>query len=155
RERRRRARLRRGRVARRPRRGSGRLGSRARHVVRGPLREALRGRRRGDRRGPLRARPRKDGPATVAMSHASPAAIDASVSRRLLGPDGPLARAMPGYEDREGQLQMAEAVERALDEGRTLLCEAGTGIGKTLAYLVPAILSGKKVVVSTATKALE
>jgi ATP-dependent DNA helicase DinG len=50
---------------------------------------------------------------------------------------------------------MADAVERALLEDRTLLCEAGTGTGKTLAYLVPAILSGRKVVVSTATKALE
>ncbi|MDI1434674.1 ATP-dependent DNA helicase [Polyangium sorediatum] len=76
-------------------------------------------------------------------------------SRRLLGPSGPLARAFEGYEDREGQLAMADAVERALDEDRVLLCEAGTGTGKTLAYLVPAILSGRKVVISTATKALE
>jgi ATP-dependent DNA helicase DinG len=73
----------------------------------------------------------------------------------LLGPSGPLARALDGYEDRRGQLEMASAVERALDEDRVLLCEAGTGTGKTLAYLVPAILSGRKVVVSTATKALE
>jgi ATP-dependent DNA helicase DinG len=50
---------------------------------------------------------------------------------------------------------MAHAVERALDESRVLLCEAGTGTGKTLAYLVPALLSGKKVVVSTATRALQ
>lgn len=62
---------------------------------------------------------------------------------------------MGGYEHREGQLVMADAVERALAEGRTLLCEAGTGTGKTLAYLVPAILSGLRVVVSTATKALQ
>src|SRR5581483_10452518 len=59
------------------------------------------------------------------------------------------------YEERAGQLDMADAVERALAEGRTLLCEAGTGTGKTLAYLVPAILSGRKVVISTATKALQ
>jgi ATP-dependent DNA helicase DinG len=76
-------------------------------------------------------------------------------SRRLLGPGGPLERAFPGYEDREGQLAMADAVERSLSEDRTLLCEAGTGTGKTLAYLVPAILSGRKVIISTATKALE
>jgi ATP-dependent DNA helicase DinG len=76
-------------------------------------------------------------------------------SRRLLGPGGPLASAFPGYEERAGQLDMADAVERALAEDRTLLCEAGTGTGKTLAYLVPAILSGRKVVVSTATKALQ
>jgi ATP-dependent DNA helicase DinG len=76
-------------------------------------------------------------------------------ARRLLGPDGPLSRALPGYEDREGQLEMADAVERALREQRALVCEAGTGTGKTLAYLVPAILSGRKIVVSTATKALQ
>ncbi|XXX81132.1 ATP-dependent DNA helicase [Sorangium sp. So ce134] len=73
----------------------------------------------------------------------------------LLGPSGPFASGLPGYEDREGQLAMASAVERAIAEDRILLCEAGTGTGKTLAYLVPAILSGRKVVVSTATKALE
>ncbi|MBI5535446.1 MAG: ATP-dependent DNA helicase [Deltaproteobacteria bacterium] len=73
----------------------------------------------------------------------------------LLGPDGPLARALPGYEHRPGQLQMAEAVERALAEANTLICEAGTGTGKTLAYLVPAILSKRKVVISTATRALQ
>src|SRR5262245_24124259 len=50
---------------------------------------------------------------------------------------------------------MADAVERALADDRVLVCEAGTGTGKTLAYLVPAILSGKKVVVSTATRALQ
>ena len=76
-------------------------------------------------------------------------------ARDLLGPSGPLAGALSGYEDRAGQLAMADAVERALGEGRILLCEAGTGTGKTLAYLVPAILSGKKIVVSTATRALQ
>jgi ATP-dependent DNA helicase DinG len=79
----------------------------------------------------------------------------AGAARRLLGPGGPLAQAFPGYEEREGQLAMADAVERALRESRTLICEAGTGTGKTLAYLVPAIQSGLKVVVSTATKALQ
>jgi ATP-dependent DNA helicase DinG len=73
----------------------------------------------------------------------------------LLGPDGPLSRALPGYEERPGQLEMALAVERTMRQDRVLLCEAGTGTGKTLAYLVPAILSGKKVVVSTATRALQ
>ncbi|AKT41392.1 ATP-dependent DNA helicase [Chondromyces crocatus] len=76
-------------------------------------------------------------------------------SAGLLGPGGPLASALERYEEREGQLAMASAVERALAGDRVLLCEAGTGTGKTLAYLVPAILSGRKVVVSTATKALE
>jgi len=76
-------------------------------------------------------------------------------ARDVLGPKGALARGLTGYEDRPGQLAMAEAVERALAQDRVLVCEAGTGTGKTLAYLVPAILSGKKVIVSTATRALQ
>lgn len=62
---------------------------------------------------------------------------------------------MPGYESRGGQLEMGKAVETALVQERILFCEAGTGTGKTLAYLVPALLSGKKVIVSTATRALQ
>src|SRR6187402_1788301 len=73
----------------------------------------------------------------------------------LLGPEGPLARSLPAYEARPAQLEMATAVEHALASDRVLICEAGTGTGKSLAYLVPALLSGKKVVVSTATRALE
>src|ERR1044071_6454315 len=76
-------------------------------------------------------------------------------SAEILGPSGALSRALPAYESRTGQLEMAAAVSRALSEDRTLLCEAGTGTGKTLAYLVPALLSGKKVIVSTATRALQ
>jgi ATP-dependent DNA helicase DinG len=76
-------------------------------------------------------------------------------SRDVLGPEGTLAKKLPGYEIREVQMQMAEAVEQALDRDQPLICEAGTGTGKTLAYLVPALLSGRKVVVSTATKALQ
>ncbi|HZO16573.1 MAG TPA: ATP-dependent DNA helicase, partial [Polyangiaceae bacterium] len=75
-------------------------------------------------------------------------------ARELLSPGGPFAR-MPGYELRPGQLQMAEAVEHALDTDGVLLCEAGTGTGKTLAYLLPAMATGMRVVVSTATKALQ
>jgi ATP-dependent DNA helicase DinG len=76
-------------------------------------------------------------------------------AREVLGPGSALSRELDGYEDRPGQLAMAEAVEDALDSDRPLFVEAGTGTGKTLAYLVPAILSGKKVVVSTATRALQ
>jgi ATP-dependent DNA helicase DinG len=76
-------------------------------------------------------------------------------ARDVLGPGSPLSRALEGWEHREGQLAMAEAVERALDEERHLFVEAGTGTGKTLAYLVPAVLSGRKVVISTATRALQ
>jgi ATP-dependent DNA helicase DinG len=73
----------------------------------------------------------------------------------LLGPGGALARALPGYEERGDQLRMAERVAAALEGRRYLVAEAGTGTGKTLAYLVPAALSGRKVVVSTATKTLQ
>lgn len=68
---------------------------------------------------------------------------------------GPLARAHPNYEFRQGQIEMALAVEAALEEKRHQIVEAGTGTGKTLAYLVPAILSGKRVVISTGTKNLQ
>jgi len=69
--------------------------------------------------------------------------------------DGPLSRCLAGYEPRPGQVDMAQAVFRTLRGGGVLLAEAGTGTGKTLAYLVPALLAGKKMVVSTATKTLQ
>jgi len=78
-----------------------------------------------------------------------------TTTEEILGPGGPLSRALSAYESRTGQLDMARAVERALRDERILFCEAGTGTGKTLAYLVPALLSGKKVIVSTATRALQ
>jgi ATP-dependent DNA helicase DinG len=61
----------------------------------------------------------------------------------------------PAYEFRRGQLQMAQAVEEALEEKRHLIVEAGTGTGKTLAYLLPVIRSGKRVIISTGTKNLQ
>jgi ATP-dependent DNA helicase DinG len=61
----------------------------------------------------------------------------------------------PAYEFRRGQLQMAQAVEQALAENRHLIVEAGTGTGKTLAYLMPVIRSGKRVIISTGTKNLQ
>ena len=73
----------------------------------------------------------------------------------ILGPGGRLSRALAGYEPRDDQLAMARAVERAIERHRYLVAEAGTGTGKTLAYLVPAALSGRRVVVSTATKTLQ
>jgi ATP-dependent DNA helicase DinG len=68
---------------------------------------------------------------------------------------GALARVVDGYEPRDGQRRMAEAVARVVEEGGTLLTEAGTGTGKTLAYLIPAILSRQRVLVSTGTKNLQ
>ncbi|HEX4458228.1 MAG TPA: ATP-dependent DNA helicase, partial [Polyangia bacterium] len=73
----------------------------------------------------------------------------------ILGAGGLLARAIPSYEPRASQVHMAERVVEALEQRRALLVEAGTGTGKTLAYLVPAIASGLKIVVSTGTKNLQ
>ena len=85
----------------------------------------------------------------------SPALATGLDADMVLGPTGLLARAMPGYEHRSVQLEMARATARALAKDELLLVEAGTGTGKTLAYLVPALLSGKKVVISTGTKTLQ
>ena len=74
---------------------------------------------------------------------------------QFFGPGGVLARTHPAYEFRRGQLQMAEAVEQALTDRRHLIVEAGTGTGKTLAYLLPVIRSGKRVIISTGTKTLQ
>ncbi|MDX9707591.1 MAG: ATP-dependent DNA helicase [Azospira sp.] len=68
---------------------------------------------------------------------------------------GPLARSIPGYRTRSQQLEMAERVAAAIAENRVLVAEAGTGTGKTYAYLVPALRSGGKVIVSTGTKTLQ
>src|SRR5690349_25163971 len=68
---------------------------------------------------------------------------------------GLFSRTHPAYEFRRGQLQMAQAAEEALAEKRHLIVEAGTGTGKTLAYLLPVIRSGKRVVISTGTKNLQ
>jgi ATP-dependent DNA helicase DinG len=77
----------------------------------------------------------------------------------IFGPGGLIARAHPEYEYRPGQIEMAEAVLRAFEEKRHLIVEAGTGTGKTLAYLVPAIAAatarGSRVIISTGTKNLQ
>jgi len=84
-------------------------------------------------------RPRKHGPSLY----------------EFFGPGGLLSRTHPAYEFRRGQLQMAQAVAQALEEKRHLIVEAGTGTGKTLAYLLPVIQSGKRVIISTGTKNLQ
>src|SRR5260221_13368626 len=81
-------------------------------------------------------------------------------ARKILGPDGLIARKFPNFESRPQQLDMAEAVADALDRKRQLLVEAGTGVGKSFAYLVPAIqaVSARKdfkVVISTHTISLQ
>jgi ATP-dependent DNA helicase DinG len=75
--------------------------------------------------------------------------------RHVFGSGGALARVLDEYEAREEQADLADAVARALEDGRHLLAEAGTGTGKSLAYLVPALASGRRCVVATATKALQ
>ena len=74
---------------------------------------------------------------------------------QFFAPGGVLSRTHPAYEFRRGQLQMAQSVEQALAEKRHLIVEAGTGTGKTLAYLMPVIQSGKRVIISTGTKNLQ
>ncbi len=75
--------------------------------------------------------------------------------QRIFAPDGPLAQAIPGFRHRPQQIEMAEAIEAAIDNYRVLVAEAGTGTGKTVAYLVPALRSGGKVIISTGTKTLQ
>jgi len=75
--------------------------------------------------------------------------------RSTFGPQGLLVHAWDGYTPRQEQLDMACAVAQTLEEGGALVVEAGTGVGKTYAYLVPALLSGKRVLLSTATKTLQ
>ena len=75
--------------------------------------------------------------------------------RELFGPEGPLARRIEAFRHRESQIEMAEKIGAAIDRGGVLIAEAGTGTGKTFAYLVPALRSGGKVIISTGTKTLQ
>jgi ATP-dependent DNA helicase DinG len=84
-----------------------------------------------------------------------PTSAKAPTSRHFFSRKGPLSQWHPQFEFRHGQSEMAEAIESALADRKHLLVDAGTGTGKTLAYLVPAILSGKRIVVSTGTKNLQ
>ena len=76
----------------------------------------------------------------------------------FFGPEGPLADVLPGYEKRDEQVQVAQAIEAAMQAGKPCLAEAGTGVGKTLAYLIPAVraaLDGKRTIISTHTISLQ
>lgn len=73
----------------------------------------------------------------------------------IFSEDGILSRAIPGFRSREQQLEMAQAVMRAIENASILIAEAGTGTGKTLAYLIPALTHGGKVIISTGTKTLQ
>ncbi|NBU43533.1 MAG: ATP-dependent DNA helicase [Betaproteobacteria bacterium] len=85
---------------------------------------------------------------------ASPLGLAAAVQEAFRA-DGVLSRADAGFRPRSGQTEMALAVAQTVEQGGSLVVEAGTGVGKTFAYLVPALLSGERVLVSTATKALQ
>ncbi len=87
-------------------------------------------------------------------SQAATAAAQGSLYQ-FFAPGGLLSKTHPAYESRRGQLLMAEAVEQALKDKQHLVVEAGTGTGKTLAYLLPVIRSGKRVIISTGTKTLQ
>ena len=75
--------------------------------------------------------------------------------KKIFGKDGLLREALSDYEYRPMQEAMATEVETAIGEGRASIIEAGTGTGKTLAYLIPAVLSQKKTIISTGTKTLQ
>ncbi|MFK7963321.1 MAG: ATP-dependent DNA helicase [Burkholderiaceae bacterium] len=75
--------------------------------------------------------------------------------REAFSDDAPLARSIPGFARRAGQLALAESIATAIDQNGALVAEAGTGIGKTFAYLMPALLSGRRVLISTGTKTLQ
>lgn len=100
-------------------------------------------------------------PSLVEKSHTRPpkAVPHPLESPALLGPEGPLPQVLPGYEFREGQQAMSEAVAEALTRGEHLMVEAGTGTGKSLAYLIPAALwaahHNEPVVISTFTRSLQ
>ena len=74
---------------------------------------------------------------------------------QYLGPEGLLAKQIDGFSYREQQFEMASVVAETINSGDTLICEAGTGTGKTFAYLLPVMLSGKKAIISTGTKNLQ
>src|SRR5688572_30191016 len=77
------------------------------------------------------------------------------MAREAFAPGGALARAADHFRPRSGQTEMAAAVARTIESGGALVVEAGTGVGKTFSYLVPALLSGERVLLSTATKTLQ
>src|SRR5436305_5015623 len=89
------------------------------------------------------------------MGHPMPTQARPASAKQFFSRGGTLSQWHPGYEFRPGQLEMSEAVESALADKKHLIVEAGTGTGKTLAYLVPAILYGRRVVISTGTKNLQ
>src|SRR4051812_35694108 len=104
--------------------------------------------------GFLRA-PRRQRPGGAALAQSGRAQALKQVLERTFAADGPFAEHVPGFRLRAGQLEMSEAIGEAIENTAVLVAEAGTGTGKTFAYLVPALLAGGKVIVSTGTKTLQ
>src|SRR5690606_4187247 len=96
-------------------------------------------------------------PGLTAAPAAAPPLYSAAVANvsAYFEPGSPLGDHLPAFQPRTGQAAMAEAVAAALEHRGRLIVEAGTGTGKTFAYLVPALLSGRKTIVSTGTRALQ
>ena len=76
-------------------------------------------------------------------------------SAELLGEQGAFAELLDGFTARSGQQGLSTAIEKVISKNKVLIAEAGTGIGKTFAYLVPAIISNRKVIISTGTRHLQ
>lgn len=91
-----------------------------------------------------------DSPASAAKNPPQPKTLD-----DVFGHSGVLAQAFDGYQPRPGQVQMAEIIRDAITDSRTVVIEAGTGVGKTFGYLAPILLAGRKAIVSTGTKHLQ
>lgn len=92
---------------------------------------------------------------TAATSPIAAATSKPSTLQDVFGESGVLAAAFSGYQPRAGQLQMAEIIRDAITDSRTVVIEAGTGVGKTFGYLAPILLAGRKAIVSTGTKHLQ
>lgn len=97
----------------------------------------------------------RDGDAAEADALAAMRSALAQASIEALAGDGPLARSMPNFASRPAQQALSAAIAESIEQRSALLAEAGTGTGKTFAYLVPALLSGLKTIVSTGTRALQ
>src|SRR5581483_10493958 len=88
------------------------------------------------------------------MAEGGGARLSAALERAFAA-DGSLAASLPDFKQRPQQLEMARAIAEAIERNGVLVAEAGTGTGKTVAYLVPALLAGGKVIISTGTKTLQ
>ncbi len=100
-------------------------------------------------------RERMTGDSQELMARRAEADIETFGNASLLDKGGPFDREVPGFVARSAQVEMSARIEQAIMQGEHLLCESGTGTGKTLAYLVPALMLGRKTIISTGTRALQ